>query len=240
MRRILNIAHRGFSSQFPENTLQAFDEAMKVPADGFECDLQMTSDGEIVIFHDEKCDRLLGRKGLVQETSWAELKTEKVFGKEPIPHLEDLLSRYTSTLMNLEIKPTKPAEKVVEKVLHTISKAKLGKNILFSSFSVEVLEALHRLNKDRSLGRLGVLATDDYFMELPKSIELFHPETWNLPKKVLQESWKEKWKISVPALWIWTLDDPLDWKKALESELPVEAIITNKPDRLYEFLKPES
>ncbi len=47
-------AHRGYSSKAPENTMPAFKKAFEVGAHGIELDIQMTKDGVIVIFHDEK------------------------------------------------------------------------------------------------------------------------------------------------------------------------------------------
>jgi len=50
--RSLNIAHRGGAALWPENTLPAFKEAIKMGADGIEFDLQLSSDGVLVIYHD--------------------------------------------------------------------------------------------------------------------------------------------------------------------------------------------
>ena len=54
---MLNIAHRGFSGKYPENTMLAFKKAIEAGADGVEFDVHLTKDGEIVIIHDERIDR---------------------------------------------------------------------------------------------------------------------------------------------------------------------------------------
>ena len=46
-------AHRGASGYAPENTLDAFQKAVEMGADGIELDVQMTKDGELVVIHDE-------------------------------------------------------------------------------------------------------------------------------------------------------------------------------------------
>lgn len=51
------IAHRGFSKLFPENTMLAFKEAAKFDITGIELDVQLTSDEQVVICHDETIDR---------------------------------------------------------------------------------------------------------------------------------------------------------------------------------------
>ena len=47
----LNFAHRGFSGQFPENTMLAFEKAVEAGADGIELDVQFSKDGELGVCH---------------------------------------------------------------------------------------------------------------------------------------------------------------------------------------------
>ena len=52
MKHVLNIAHRGFTRDFPDNTLESFKAAIGIPVDAIECDVRETADGHFVIFHD--------------------------------------------------------------------------------------------------------------------------------------------------------------------------------------------
>ncbi len=52
--RPLNIAHRGGAALWPENTLAAFERAIALGADGAELDVQLTRDGEVIVFHDNR------------------------------------------------------------------------------------------------------------------------------------------------------------------------------------------
>ena len=54
------IAHRGFSSRYPENTLPAIRAAIQLGVDMVEIDVQQTRDGELVVFHDYRLDRIYG------------------------------------------------------------------------------------------------------------------------------------------------------------------------------------
>ncbi len=68
-------AHRGCSRYLPENTIPAFTEAAKLPGIcGIETDVQLTWDGEIVIFHDEQTGRVLQESGYVKDYTLAELR----------------------------------------------------------------------------------------------------------------------------------------------------------------------
>lgn len=56
------IAHRGYCSIAPENTIEAFRRAVDVGADMIELDVQLTKDGYIVVFHDLDLSRIVGSK----------------------------------------------------------------------------------------------------------------------------------------------------------------------------------
>ena len=76
----------------PENTLAAFKAAFSDGADAVECDIRRTADGQFVAFHDALSGRVCGHNWKIAETSWPHLKSLRVLGKEPIPHLDDILN----------------------------------------------------------------------------------------------------------------------------------------------------
>ena len=76
------LAHRGASGYAPENTLEAFRLAMEMGADGFELDVHMSKDGELVVIHDETVDRTTNGTGFVKDLTLAQLK-ELVMGLDP-------------------------------------------------------------------------------------------------------------------------------------------------------------
>jgi glycerophosphoryl diester phosphodiesterase len=86
MRNILNIAHRGFTKVFPDNTLEAFEAAIQIGVDGIECDVQETADHRFVVFHDSE---LLGQD--IGKLSLGEIQNVKLKGKFKIPTLEQTL-----------------------------------------------------------------------------------------------------------------------------------------------------
>ena len=74
IEKTLIIAHRGASGYAPENTMDAFELAAKMGADGIELDVHLSADGEVMVIHDEKIDRTSNGQGLVTEYTLAELK----------------------------------------------------------------------------------------------------------------------------------------------------------------------
>jgi glycerophosphoryl diester phosphodiesterase len=93
------IAHRGFSSRYPENTLVAIRAAMRLGVDMVEIDVQQTRDGKLVVFHDYRLDRIYGVHKRVRDALRRELPDA--------PTLNDVL-RLNFPLL-LEIKGADPA-----------------------------------------------------------------------------------------------------------------------------------
>ena len=68
-------AHRGWSEKYPENTMLAFREAIKLGVDQVETDIRLTKDQELVLIHDGKVDRTTNGTGKVCDMTLAELKS---------------------------------------------------------------------------------------------------------------------------------------------------------------------
>lgn len=116
----VHISHRGGVDVFPENTLYAFDMAItQYQTDVLEIDLHPTSDGEIVIMHDESVDRTTDATGLVREMTLAEIKTlDAAYRFDPdnegtfplrgqgitVPTLAEAFEAHSQMHFNLEIK----------------------------------------------------------------------------------------------------------------------------------------
>ena len=66
-------AHRGFSARFPEGTRAAYEGAVIAGADGFECDVRLTRDNQVICFHDRTIKRIAGVKKAVSRLTAQEL-----------------------------------------------------------------------------------------------------------------------------------------------------------------------
>jgi glycerophosphoryl diester phosphodiesterase len=90
-----NFAHRGLHSEdqsVPENSLKAFSLAAEAGY-GMELDVQLSRDGQVVVFHDDTLDRACGVASRVDELDYDELKTLSLFGtEERIPLFSEVLA----------------------------------------------------------------------------------------------------------------------------------------------------
>lgn len=115
-------AHRGASASAPENTLEAFRIAREQGARYFEMDVHLTVDGQLVVIHDNSVARTTGRRGRVENMTYADLRkldagykfttdygrTFPFRGKGvQIPTLDEVLTLFSDVGMTLELKRTR-------------------------------------------------------------------------------------------------------------------------------------
>ena len=67
-------AHRGWSAEYPENTMIAFQKAIEVGVDQIETDVRVTKDGELVLIHDKVVDRTTNGTGLIKDLTYEQLQ----------------------------------------------------------------------------------------------------------------------------------------------------------------------
>ena len=71
---VIVVAHRGDWRNFPENSLEAIDNAIKMGVDIVELDVKKTKDGELILMHDRTLDRTTTGKGLVSENTLSDIR----------------------------------------------------------------------------------------------------------------------------------------------------------------------
>ncbi|MBU1044763.1 MAG: glycerophosphodiester phosphodiesterase [Candidatus Omnitrophica bacterium] len=131
MRKILCIAHRGASAYRPENTIKAFEKAIKQHADCIEIDVQKTADNQLVVYHDTSFQN----KELLKDQNLAAVKQEGKSRGIDVPTLDEVLDKLNNRIiLNIEIKSPGLVDLLVKKL-----KAYDPKKIICSSFIHSVL-----------------------------------------------------------------------------------------------------
>ena len=148
------IAHRGASADCPENTLAAFDEALRQGCDGIELDLQLSRDGVAVVYHDKTLGRAGHGRERVAQVDFDELAQLDVgawldvrFRGQHIPSLDEILERYGErTRLLLEIKTREGNagrerhHQLARTVARTVQRSRLERSSMVLSFDTEILE----------------------------------------------------------------------------------------------------
>ena len=155
------IAHRGASFEAPENTRSAFDKALTYPIEGLELDVQMTSDGRPVLYHNRTLAQINGSRKKISDYTYNQLLAcdwggwySPKYAGEKILTLHETLSLYSrSTRLMIEIKSRKQdrmSGKSLEltdnilKVLETTAFRNHRDNIFILSFDPDVLKYAFR------------------------------------------------------------------------------------------------
>jgi len=238
MNKILKIGHRGASGYEPENTLIAFQKAIDLKADGIELDVHLSSDGELVVIHDETIDRTANGKGVVNKLSLQELKAfrlesfartgEAINNSQEIPTLKevfDLVNR--NCFINVELKGNGTTKPVVELIEHYVLEKNWNYNhFLVSSFDWNMLQEVQLLNPKIRIGVLTEESIEDA-LAFAKKIKAFsiHPYYQLLSKEnvaLMQENGFE--------VFPWTVNS----KEAIQKikSFNVNGIISNFPDKI--------
>lgn len=98
------VAHRGGAGLAPENTFAAFDRSVALGVRYLETDVQLTADGVLVAFHDERVDRVTDRHGRVDRLTWSQLRTATVTGGGAVLSLTELLDAFPSMHFAVDLK----------------------------------------------------------------------------------------------------------------------------------------
>lgn len=232
---MLNIAHRGFSGKYPENTLLAFQKAIETGADGIELDVHFTKDGELVVIHDETIDRTTDGKGLVRDYTYEELSKidasagfKGVYGFNKIPTLREyfeLVKPVDGFITNIELKTgIYEYPGIEEAVLKLIDEFDLRDRMIISSFNFFSVLRFKALAPDVKCGFLeGGWIADFGAYTKQHGIECVHPLYLSVTEQTAAEIKGNGIEINT-----WTVNDEESVKRLYL--LGVESVITNYPD----------
>lgn len=228
MNRIIRIAHRGFTKIFPENTLEAFADAVKNNFEAIELDIQFSKDGFPVVFHDVNLRRLTGKFAEVNDLTLPQLKELRIDKKYSIPTLSEVLEIIGGKLIVIvEIKNPRAVEEVVKQLEKTIKEDSWSYNqFIISSFNWKVLEEVSKLNREIKLGVLTEVQLEKAlaFAERIKADCIF-PHFSLLNAEICQEIAQKNIKI-----YPWTVNQIDDIKRM--KTLKINGIISDFPQNI--------
>ncbi|MEK7833304.1 MAG: glycerophosphodiester phosphodiesterase family protein, partial [Acidobacteriota bacterium] len=224
-----------------ENTLAAFALAIVQGAQMIELDLHCSSDNQVVVIHDETLDHTTNLKGRVDQLTLAEIKQAAVGegdGKgERVPTLDETLDLTTGKLrLYLEIKDARAAAET----LRIVRARQCQDEVMLASFDIELMR---RLGEEVSDIELGVILGNETLNPIVRWREAFpwialrriNYQVLCMQVELCYGYLARQTKASGKKLYVWTADEDAQFRRM--TELGVDGIVTNKPDRLIEFLK---
>ncbi|WP_307085829.1 glycerophosphodiester phosphodiesterase family protein [Arthrobacter agilis] len=127
----LALAHRGFAPDGGENTMAAFARAVELGFRYLEIDVRASSDGVVMVFHDEALDRVTDAGGPVAARTAEELAALPVGGGGGVPTLEEVLLRWPDLRLNIDIK----SDDCVRPFVELVNRLGAHDRVLVASFS---------------------------------------------------------------------------------------------------------
>jgi glycerophosphoryl diester phosphodiesterase len=215
--RPLIIAHRGFSGRYPENTLASVRAAIQLGVDFVEIDVQETADGELIVFHDYRLNRICGVRGRVRDKTLADIQK----ANPQVPTLRQVLQMCRGrTRVLIEIKRADP-----RKVAAVISNTRMENDVIVFSLSIRRMKAIAAVNP--RIPRFGLVARRlPLAMARLKAVGI---EGIGLNRKLVRSArtvrriHKRGWK-----LFVWTVNREAEMRKL--AAWGVDGLITNHPD----------
>ncbi len=144
-------AHRGLHDKkrgIPENSFPAFRAAIEA-GDGIELDVHLTKDGQLVVFHDDTFERICGRRGRVEDTSYEEMQKYRLAEtKERIPLLSEVLQLVDGKVpLLIEVKLPNTDTKICRKLDEELRK--YHGEYMIQSFNSLVLRWMKKYRKSQ-------------------------------------------------------------------------------------------
>lgn len=226
----LIIAHRGDSSNAPENTGAAIRLGIEAKADLIEFDVRETADGELVLFHDKDLKRFTGEKTPFESLNFAQARAldvgswfgdKKTFSSERPPTLrEAIVQCLDGKSIPLIERKTGPAGAYV-KVIRDLDAAD---RVVVQAFDWKFLTDLRNLAPEIRIGALGDKKVDD---KRVKELTGLDPEWVGWNQKYLTEADIAQFRKMDFKVAVWTVNDLARLRQF--AAWGVNALITDRP-----------
>ena len=224
------MAHRGYSSAAPENTIDAFEKAIEAGAEAAELDVQMTKDGVIVVMHDDSLKRTTGLDRNIWEVDYSEIKDldnslnfSGRYGPTRIPTLDEVIKTAKGRLyLNIEIKRTGHDDGIVDEVVRIIQNNDYKDECDITSQDYETLVAVKALDPAIMTAYTTVIGIGD-IENLDAADIISIEETFATFREILSIHTAGK------RVFVWTVNEEESIDKLVN--LNVDAIITNEIEK---------
>ncbi len=222
---MIRIAHRGASAYELENSLKAIYKAFEFEVDFIEMDIQSSSDGRLVIFHDHNLDRCTNTNGPIINRTFDELKSRvRLNNGEKIPSLTEICEILEQHGIPgiFELKNDNTAIRAYKEISAVLSTRDF---VIGSFFHKQLLELKDEYPVARTCAML-----ECYPIELKSYLERLKVDYVALGFESTNEEMITEIKSAKVKSLVWTLNEEKDIQDAIS--LNVDGIISNYPDRI--------
>lgn len=222
------MAHRGASTEAPENTMAAFQKAIDDMADYIELDVQLTNNGEVIVMHDSNAYRTTGVDANIVNMTYKEVKTldagswfSDEYVGENVPSLKDVLELTQGKIkLNIELKPADNGTALAKNTVRIIEKYNMVNDCVITSFSESALKAVKTYNQEIKVGYILSAAYGDFYDM--KNVDFFSVNAAFLSKRTIDAIHNSGKRV-----YAWTVNNKESIKNLTNKG--VDGIITDNP-----------
>ncbi|MGN0468586.1 MAG: glycerophosphodiester phosphodiesterase [Acutalibacteraceae bacterium] len=244
MKKINVISHRGANKYAPQNTLPAFEKAVQIGIDGFETDVHITKDNQLILCHNYTIDETSNGKGKISDMTLSELEKydfggyfSPKFKGTKIPTVDEFLSFVETTdikVLNIELKsPEQNETAIVSETIRLVKEHGLFDKLIISSFDPKLLVEAKEIDQSCKTGFLYSPDKKTTYknrlisrpIDFAKSIgvDALHPIFFFVDEKYVTNAHEAGLMVNP-----WTVDSVKSIEKMIRCG--VDGIITNFPD----------
>jgi len=228
-------AHRGASGRAPENTLAAFEIAIRDKADWIELDVQRTADGRVVVIHDQDLRRVGGSGLVIAKTSYAELTAVDIgswfdasFADQRLPLLQNVLRLCRDRIaVNIELKYYGWDQNLAPAVIALVEKSNMQQQIALMSLNSKAVMQAKELRPEWQVGQLTAVSLGD-LTQLQADFLAVHSANASM-------GFVRRAHASGKGVQVWTVNDSAGMHAMFG--LGVDALITDYPGRAVAIRK---
>lgn len=242
--QILVAAHRATNPNYPENSLAAIAESIRIGVDIVEIDIRKSKDGQLVIMHDKTIDRTTNGAGKVDDFTLAELKEFRLklgndITNEQIPTFEEVL-QLTKGKMLLDVDFKLEGEAAVRHTFKLIETYGMEDQILFFLYDYPETAQYQKLNKDIKIMPRAYSRKDIRNIRKLEDISIIHIDDSYYRNGTMRRLIKSGYRVWINALGKY---DRMETEAknsgfdALLSRKYVNVIQTDLPEELLSYLR---
>jgi len=250
-RNILVIAHRGYSSKYPESTELAYIRSVELGVDFIEADIQLSKDGHFVVFHDNDLSGVTDGKGRICDYNIHELKQLNVldkfdnkYGFQPIATLAEVIeiSKQSKVKICLELKDIsiRHIKNYEELIITFLTEYSSTQKVIFNLPDTPESDDFAKACRikypsipiayDFSIGEEKTNEIEAFIKRcLIHGIRIVEYEYSFMSKYIIREL-----KSNGIGVWVWTINNEDDMINAIE--MGADGILTDDPYKLCRLI----
>ena len=254
----VTISHQGGNKVYPDQSMLAFNNSIRLGIQVLELDVHRTSDSVLVINHDTSIDRLTNKTGIIKEMTCGELQSVDgaynwTINGEDYPYrgkgvkilsLEQLFDQYPNQLYDIEIKQNDPP--IENDLCDLLRKYDIASDqVIVASFYDNIINRFHDVCPEVAISlsvnkgtKLSVLSRIGLERLLPvNSVIAQLPLTFPSPfgDLKLDKRYINAFSKGERQVWVWTVDDSSMIEEVIE--MGVHGILTDRPDVLMNVIQ---